>query len=124
MSARIINMFPRSICNPGAESFVEWYAAYPRKAGRADAEKAYIHTMLKGHMAPAMLLGALCYAAMHRKIGTERQFLLLPASFLRGERFLDEELLDYIPATPEQIATSKDRADKFLKRGVYAPKYE
>lgn len=119
MTARIISMFSRSECNPGADHFAAWYTAYPRKAARADAEKAFIQMLRKGHSIEVMLAGAQCYGAMHRKMETEPRYMLLPASFLRGERFLDEELQAFIPPSPEQIAESKDRADRLLKRGKY-----
>lgn len=124
MTARILNMFPRAVCNPQTDGFSEWFKAFPRRAARQEAERAYIQAILAGHPPEALLLGAMCYAELHRKRGTEKQFLLLPASFLRGERFLDEEVLEHVPPTPEAIADSKDRADKLLKRGKYAVKYE
>lgn len=71
-----------------------------------------------------MTLGAKCYSEMCRKRATEKQFILLPASFLRGQRFLDDEILEFAPPSDEAIATSRDRADKLLKRGIYAPKRE
>ena len=114
-------MFPRSICNNGAESFQEWYDSYCRKAAKADAEKAYIQMIQLGHQHADMLRGSLAYAEMHRRLGTESRYILLPASFLRGQRWEDEELLAFIPPSPEQIAEAKDRADKLMKRGKYAP---
>lgn len=122
MIARILPMFPRNQCSPSAAAFDGWYALYPRKAARADAEKAYCQMLQDGHSHEAMLIGAQCYAEMCRKRGTEKQYMLLPASFLRGQRFLDEEILECQPPSEEAIATSKDRADRLLKRGIYAPK--
>lgn len=66
------------------------------------------------------MIGAQCYAEMCRKRATEKQFTLLPASFLRGQRFLDEEILEHMPPSQAEIDASKDRADRLLKRGKYA----
>lgn len=122
MTARILSLFPVSKLNSSADDFAEWYAAYARKAAKADAEKAYCQAISMGADPAAMLQGAKCYTEMHRKRGTEKQYMLLPASFLRGERFLDEELLEFIPPTPEQVLLAQDRADRLMKRGIYAPK--
>lgn len=124
MTARILNMFPRAICNPEGETFAEWFAAYPRRVARAEAEKAFFQQLRKGFIAADMLQGAVQFAEMCRRKGTERDFIPHPATWLRGERWTDEELLEYIPATPEQIAASKDKADRILRRGKYAEKYE
>lgn len=122
MTAKIISMFPRSVCNPAENTFEVWYAVYPRKCARADAEKAYMQQMLRGHLAPDILRGAINFAEMCRRKGTERDFIPFPATWLRGERWMDEELQDYVPATPEKIAEAMDKADRLMKRGKYAPK--
>ena len=41
--------------------------------------------------------------------------------FLKEERF--EGFLAVKEPTPEEIAAAKDRADRLMKRGKYAPKY-
>lgn len=118
MTSRVVPLFPISQCGP-SQGFDAFYAAYPRKAGKADGQKAYIQAMLAGHTPEAILTGAKCYAEYHRKLGTEPRYMLLPASFLRGERFLDEEILEHLPPSPEAIAEAQDKADRLMKRGKY-----
>ena len=122
MTARILSLVPGAKLHSSADDFAVWYSHFPRKAAKADGEKAFVQMLKLGHTAEAMITGAKCYAEKCRKDETESRYMLLPASFLRGERFLDEELLEHIPPTPEAIAESKDRADRLLKRGIYAPK--
>lgn len=122
MTARILSLFPGSKLHSSADDFAVWYSAYCRKAAKADAEKAYIQAIRMGADPAAMLQGARAYAEFHRKEGTESKYILLPASFLRGQRWEDEELLDHIPPTPEAIAEAKDKADRLMQRGIYKPK--
>lgn len=121
MTGRIISMFSRAECNPDTP-FREWYASYCRKAARADAEKAYIQMIRLGHQSDDMLRGSMAYSEMHRRLETESRYILLPASFLRGQRWEDEELLAFIPPSAEQIAEAMDKADRLMKRGKYTPK--
>lgn len=122
MTARVISLFPGSKLHSSADDFAVWYSAYCRKAAKADAEKAYCQAIKIGADPAAMLQGAKSYAEMHRKEGTESKFMLLPASFLRGKRWEDEELLAFIPPCAEQIAEAMDKADRLMKRGKYTPK--
>lgn len=120
MSAKLISMFSHAECNP-VSSFKEWYASYCRKAAKAEAEKAYIQMIQLGHQHADMLKGSLAYSEMHRRLETESRYILLPASFLRGQRWEDEELLAFIPPSAEKIAEAMDKADRLMKRGKYVP---
>ena len=71
-----------------AANFATWYAAYPRKDARGDAEKAWRQTA-KIRPLLATMLAAL---AWQRPLWAEkeRQFTPLPGTYLRGHRWLDE----------------------------------
>lgn len=117
--AKIIPLFPMEECGP-SQGFAEWYAAYPRRVARADALRAFMQQLQRGFTAVAMIQGAERFACMCRSKGTERDFIPHPATWLHGERWMDEELSEYIPPTQEQIAEAQDRADRLLKRGKYS----
>lgn len=70
------------------EGFAEFYAAYPRKEGRADAVKAFAKVT-----APLTdLLAALEWQCKsHKWLKEGGQFIPLPASWLNGERWKDEK---------------------------------
>ena len=91
MTARILSLFPGAKLHSSADDFAVWYSCYPRRAARSDAEKAYCQAIKLGADPAAMLQGAKAYAEMHRREGTESKFILLPATFLRGLRWEDEE---------------------------------
>lgn len=118
MTARIIPLFPLSQCGP-SQGFDEWFAFYPRRVAKAEALKAYMQQLRRGFIAVDMVQGAKCFAEMCRMKGTEPDYIPHPATWLRGERWQDEELAEYIPKTPEQIADSKDRADRIMRRGKF-----
>lgn len=117
----IINMFTAKECGPSV-GFDDFYSAYPRKCAKVEALKAFQQQLVMGISPSIILEGSLRFAYMCRSKGTERDFIPYPASWLRGQRWYDEELLEYIPPTPEQIAEARDKADKLMKRGRYTPK--
>lgn len=67
--------------------FAEWYAAYPRRDGRVDAVKAYPEAVRKRGR-DRLLDDARRYAVFVKP--RERGHILLPATFLRGERWNDD----------------------------------
>lgn len=79
----------RSPSSVGLETFPEWYAQFPRKVSRGNAEKAYAKIIKSGEATPAELLaGAMRYAAA--VAGTEPRYIKHPASWLNAKGWLDE----------------------------------
>jgi hypothetical protein len=81
-----------------AEGFAEFYAAYPRRQGRVDAERAW------NALRPSPELRAEILEAVERHKrsdwrGKERQYIPLPATFLNGRRW-EDELGASLPAAP------------------------
>ena len=71
---------------PNTEAeFDQWYAGYPRKEGKGQARKAY-KTARKKADQQTLIAGVARLAAQR----LERQFTPLPATWLNGERWLDE----------------------------------
>lgn len=104
--------------------FAQWYSFYPRKMARGDAEKAYEQQLKKGYTHEELLDGLNGYNVLLRKDGTERKFIPYPASWLRSQRWLDEDIQPQAILSPEEIETNKDRADKLFRRGIYAERHE
>lgn len=69
------------------EGFTDWYASYPRKIGRGQAVKAYALACKKA--SPEMLLEAARKFAT-ASVGKDQQFIPHPATWLNGERWLDD----------------------------------
>ena len=65
--------------------FDDWYAGYPRKEGKGQARKAYKAARKKTDQ-QALVAGVAQLVAQR----LERQFTPLPATWLNGERWLDE----------------------------------
>jgi len=70
-----------------SDGFEEFYEAYPKHVGRGKARLAY-KAALKKTTASALLEGARIYAAS--VASTEDRFVAMPATWLNGERWLDE----------------------------------
>lgn len=104
--------------------FSQWYAFYPRKIARGDAEKAYAQQIKKGYTHEEMLTGLNGYNALIAKEKTAKNFIPYPGTWLRAQRWLDEDVQPVPTLTPEQIAANKDRADRLLRRGAYDPMRE
>ena len=101
--------------------FDQFYSFYPRKIARGEAEKAYAQQLKKGYDPKDLLAGAQCYAALVLKEKTAAKFIPHPATWLRAERWLDEDLKPQPILSPDQIASNKDRADRLFRRGQYLP---
>ena len=91
------------------DRFPEFYEAYPRKAARGQAEKAWAKAV-KTTLPQTIIDGARRYAALCRQKGTEAQYIAHPATWLNGQRWADEDLRGV--RLPEEI-TPQDRAAKF-----------
>ncbi|WP_200474849.1 hypothetical protein [Azospirillum argentinense] len=68
-------------------AFVEWWAAVPRKVAKGAALRAY-RSALK-HATPADLLAGIRRFAAEVE-GREERFIAHPATWLNGQRWLDE----------------------------------
>lgn len=104
------------------DDFDQWYSAYPRKIARGRAEKAYNQMIKAGVTHSELLIGARAYAAKVAK--KDKEFIPYPATWLHDKSWLDEDLQPQAILSPEEIEANKDRADKLMRRGIYAPKYQ
>ena len=68
--------------------FEEFYSKYPRKEAGKDARKAWGQIGPKGQVKALEAIDA--HAARWLALGTSKEFIPLPASWLRGERYEDE----------------------------------
>lgn len=85
------------------ESFNRFYAAYPRKAGRGQARKAY-NTALKKVDAGALQRAVEAFARLCE--GKESQYIKHPATWLNGECWADEAVkaeMGQAPAADEAV---------------------
>jgi hypothetical protein len=79
--------------------FEQFYAAYPRRAARKDAEKAW--RQVDGAKYLPAILAALAWQRESEQ--WQRGFIPLPASYLRGERWTDENPAAAVTFTPSQV---------------------
>ncbi len=68
--------------------FNAFYSLYPRKVARKDAEKAAKN--IPETEWPQIMEGVKKYIIYWKQTNTEKQFIPLPATFLRGRRWEDE----------------------------------
>lgn len=73
-----------------AEGFDEFWILYPRKVGKAQAEKAYMKA-LKTMTSTQLIAGVTTYNALVKAAGTEPQFILHASTWLNGKRWEDKE---------------------------------
>lgn len=102
------------------DAFQQWFAAYPKKSAKGDAFLAYRQQIKAGHKPEDMLAGCQAFAALCRKEKTEKRFIPHPGTWLRAQRWLDENLQPDPVLSPDQIAANIERADRLLRRGKYA----
>lgn len=84
----------------GFNMFDRFYAIYPRKIARLDAEKAWRQMIGRGYDAERIIAGAEKFARLIAKEGTEKHFIPYPASWLRAGRWMDDELTETIKPQP------------------------
>jgi hypothetical protein len=93
-----------------AVKFETFYAMFPRKKSRGDAQKAWDQALKKGHAADVIMAGLMRNLAdLQRR---EPQFVPYPATWLRSESFFDEP-------DPVRINTKRTVADvarEFIER--------
>lgn len=70
------------------ERFDSFYAIYPRKEGKKDAFKAW--SQISQDQQSLAIEAIHKHAARWQALGTEKHFIPLPGSWLRGWRFDDE----------------------------------
>lgn len=87
---------PAAKRNTEDKEFDEWYAEYPRKEGKGQARKAYRAARKKTDQS-ALVAGVARLVAQR----LERQFTPLPATWLNGERWLDDLPTPTGPAADE-----------------------
>jgi hypothetical protein len=83
--------------NRSGDTFPEWYLAYPKHIGRGQAERAY-RSALKKADSEVLRVAVQKFAAA--SAGKDPQFIPNPATWLNGERWLDE--------APAEIARVSD----------------
>ncbi|WP_109118432.1 hypothetical protein [Azospirillum sp. TSO22-1] len=89
--------------------FATWWLQVPKKTAKATAHRAY-RTARKKATAEQLLAGILRYAAEIQVKGTEPRFIAHPATWLNGERWLDEPPPNVTPIRPGAQATSPTMA--------------
>ena len=83
-------------------SFADWYAIYPKKEGMRDAMKAWGQIGIANQQ--KALLALPNHVLMWKSRQTEKQFMPLPATWLRGYRWEDEIEIAAPKAQAVQIA--------------------
>ena len=97
---------------PQPDPFDEFWAAYPRKVGKAYARTAWRKALKRG-ADPAVVTAAVPkHTAYWRATNTPAQYIPYPATWLNGERYDDEITLQ--PAAPQQT-----QQQTYADRGVF-----
>lgn len=95
-------------------TFTEFYASYPRKVARRDAEKAW------AKLSPDERAKALQALPQHIRYwdvrGTEKEFIPHPATWLNGARFEDE--LDIVESVPKTAIAWWSSDEGVLKKAA------
>ncbi|MCD8143930.1 MAG: hypothetical protein LUD79_01085, partial [Oscillospiraceae bacterium] len=74
----------------GVVSFDEFWAAYPRRAGKKDAAKAWGQIKPGRDLADRIIAGVERWNQSEQWTKDNGRFIPYPATFLRGERWNDE----------------------------------
>lgn len=113
MSATVHTLFPvEAPPIPADREFETWYSRYPRKEARGYAVGAFKKARRKATL-EQLVNGLARY--VEAMAGKERHYICLPASWLNGERWLDE---------PEATSTADPnyaRMRAFKTRGIWLP---
>lgn len=103
------------------EGFAEWYDAFPRHVGRAEAAKAYGRVIASGRAEPASLLAATrLYAA--ERASQDPHFTKHPASWLNAGRWADERGGTPTKSPPQAVIALdewRDRMSYFRETGSW-----
>lgn len=76
------------------DSFERFYAAYPVRKGRGQAERAYQAAIKSGVDHETIITGATAYAVQCQRNGTEKRYIKHPSTWLNGKCWLDEHSTD------------------------------
>ncbi len=104
-------------------NFQAFWDAYPVKIGKFEAQRVYFNMLRDGHQESDIIAGAMRFSELCRVEKTEPRFIPHPATWLRAGRWMDENLEQYKPIDPQTIEANKDKADRLMRRGKYAPNY-
>lgn len=77
---------------PAVSDFAEWYALYPRKAGKSEGEVAYKKALLRGVTHSALCIAVreqLAIGGSLNKPTDERRYLPYPATWLNEDRYAE-----------------------------------
>lgn len=93
-----------------AESFENFWSAYPRRVSKGHARRAWVGAIKKSEP-EAIVAAAAKYAATMK--GTEQKFIPHPATWLNGERWADQAVTAApprsLPTEVEQPPTTKEK---------------
>lgn len=81
---------PKPAPQKPADGFTEWWAQYPKKVKKLDAEKAYRAALKRGVTPKDLLQGLQRQKAAWKAKGTEPQYIPYPATWLRAGSWEDE----------------------------------
>lgn len=101
--------------------FDEFWLVCPRKIGKDATERAWAEA-LKHEEAEAIIAAMRGFAGLSKD--TPDRFIPGPAKWLTDRRWRDEDVSGAIPLDPETAAEVQDRADRIMRRGKYADKYQ
>lgn len=104
---------------PQAYGFAEFYADYPRKKHRLDAEKAWAQALRREPNLPALCQEALPWQKLSPEwVKDDGQFIPYPATYLRQGGFYDED-----PAVEQkrQAEAAREQARRDAQRRSALP---
>lgn len=97
--------------------FAAWYANYPRKEGKGHALTAFRRARRSGATVEALTDGLARYVAALKRDGISKQYTKLPATWLNGQCWDDEDVVRRdspvsapfgVKHTPQEVAEQED----------------
>lgn len=104
-----------------SDEFLAFWSVYPRRQAKPDAWKAY-KAALNHTDAEAIFAGAQAYALLN--IGNDKNFLKLPAGWLRDERWADEQIPPSPASKADQNASKYEQIYGVLEQGRRMQEYQ
>lgn len=104
-----------------APRFDEFWLVCPRKIGRVATEKAWA-IATAGSDAEAVIQAMRTFAGQSKE--TPERFIPAPARWLSEKRWQDTDVGGSMPLDADTAADVMDRADRLMRRGKYAEKYQ
>ena len=100
------------------DDFAEWYAGYPRKVGKKDAEKAYKRARKSGATREALLDGLARSKRSWEREGRAKDKYPYPSTWLNQGRWEDEETMpqDVFERPVQRQPTANDVAQQMIQR--------